>query len=124
MRRDIFQYIKVIPPLISSQDLTPKECCSWPQAPSYFQVWPVHWFVLGILLDSYFSATPEISYHIEDNDYKISQTVQVKEMSYGILIRAGTNLSDWLELELQEIAQDTISNLIADEIGSEVQKLF
>ena len=75
-------------------------------------------------MDSYFSATPEISYHIEDNDYKISQTVQVKERSYGILIRDGTNLSDWLELDLLEIAQDTISNLIADEIDSEVQKLF
>lgn len=74
-------------------------------------------------MDSYFSATPEISNRIEDNDYKISQTVEVKERYYGILVR-DKNLSECLQDALADIEQDTISDLITDEIDSEVLRLL
>ena len=74
-------------------------------------------------MDSYFSATPEISNRIEDNDYKISQTVEVTKRYYGILVR-DKDLLECLQDSLDDIKQDTISDLITDEIGSEVLRLL
>ena len=77
-------------------------------------------YVLGILLDSYFSATSEISGKIEDNDYKISQTVQVKDKTYGILIR-DANLTKCFKTTLDELYDaGTLAEIIAGEIHSEV----
>ena len=74
-------------------------------------------------MDSYFSATPEISNRIEDKDYKISQTVEVEDRYYGILVR-DKNLSQCLQNALDDLMQDTISDLITDEIDSEVLRLL
>lgn len=38
-------------------------------------------------MDSFVSATRQIRERIEDNDYKVSQTVQVENRYYGILVR-------------------------------------
>ena len=71
---------------------------------------------LGIVLDSYFSVTPEISKYIEDNDCKISETVEVKSRSYGMLVR---------DLDLTECLRDQVydedfTDIITEEIESEV----
>jgi hypothetical protein len=78
-------------------------------------------FYLGILLDSYFSATSEISNYIKENDYRISQTVEVNDRSYGILVRNRT-LRDCLNNEFQMVLYDTyeLTEIITGEIESEV----
>ena len=68
-------------------------------------------------MDSYFSATREISNYIEDNDYKISETVEVESRSYGMLVR-DLNLTKCLTSD-QEYDED-LTDIITDEIESEV----
>ena len=77
-------------------------------------------YVSGILLDSYFSATSEISGKIEDNDYKISQTVQVSDKTYGILVK-DANLTKCFKMTLVGLHYGgTLSTIISNEIQSEV----
>ncbi|XP_028415864.1 uncharacterized protein LOC114539437 [Dendronephthya gigantea] len=73
--------------------------------------------VEGIILDSYFSATEKISNYIEDNDFRISQTVEEDEKSYGILVR-NDSLTKCLRNAYNEVSKD-IAEIIADEIESE-----
>ena len=81
----------------------------------------------GILLDSFFSATPEISKIIEKNSYKISQTVDVKERYYGILVR-DMNLTECFRKEIRYEREwyqsDYIHGIITEKIeaNSKVQK--
>ena len=77
-------------------------------------------------MDSYFSATAEVSKYIEDNDFTISQTVEVDERSCGILVR-DENLTRCLRKEYREHMDenaDDINELITDEIESEVLEII
>ena len=81
---------------------------------------------LGILLDSFVSATRQIRERIEDNDYKVSQTVQVKNKSYGILVRDKdlTKCFKWTIEESWLFESDDIYGIITQRIhvGSKVTK--
>ena len=78
-------------------------------------------------MDSFVSATPEISKIIEKNDYKISQTVAVEERYYGILVR-DMNLTkcfrDEIYYETGWYQSDHIYDIITERIDadSKVQK--
>ena len=78
-------------------------------------------------MDSFVSATPEISKIIEKNDYKISQTVAVEERYYGILVR-DMNLTECFRKEIYYetgwYESDHIYDIITERIDadSKVQK--
>ena len=79
---------------------------------------------LGILLDSFVSATRQIRERIEDNDYKVSQTVPVENRYYGILVRDKDLTKCFEEKESGYFESDDTYNIITQKIdvGRKVTK--
>ena len=75
-------------------------------------------FFLGILLDSYFSATPKQNNYIKNNDMKISETVKSEGWSYGLLVKE-SNLAECMKKQLEDTLTYSIFERISREIESE-----